>query len=134
MRHHLIILEEDRDVQKPLIKELALKRFIVFETSRRVKKCPTCGEYAPSGFGDGVSKGLSDLVITHPEWPPYIGLLIECKGTKTRISAEQQALAAKGRIAIIREAQDGVRIVEAFDKAVRTAFTEGSPTWLNEEQ
>jgi hypothetical protein len=73
-------------------------------TSRRRKgaACPNCGTWVTPSGGDGCSKGLPDVFIRPPQFPPLLWTACEIKGSDTRPSAEQAALAEEGAIVIVR--------------------------------
>ena len=118
----LVALKEE-EVQASIIDGLTLMRFTVLQASRRrfLIECPRCGHrFRPKG-GDGADKGVPDLIITSEAWPQLVWLGLEVKGTETKVSPEQQSLAERGHIAVVRSWDEAVEIVRAFDNTMRKA-------------
>lgn len=93
----------EAQIQRSIIELLELAGFVVWSTSRVRRRCSHCGSY--SSGGDGVEKGLPDLVFSHPRLPRVMGG-IEVKGPRTAVSAEQRAAADAGCYAICRSPEE----------------------------
>lgn len=93
----------EAQIQQGIIQLLELAGFTVWSTSRVRRRCPQCRAFVPGG--DGVDKGLPDLVFSHPRLPRVMGG-IEVKGPKTTISPEQRAAAEAGCYAICRSPEE----------------------------
>jgi hypothetical protein len=93
--------------QKLIVDALRLMGFVVLETSRRRKRCWSCGAW-PKG-GDGVSKGVPDLLVFLRG--PWLWLGLEVKGPATRLSPEQRALAAAGMTVVVRTPEEALAAV-----------------------
>lgn len=102
----------EADVQDAIIQRLELLGFTVMVTSRIRRKCHNCGYY-PKG-GDGVTKGLADLVVTHNTWPTGIAVLLEVKSPTTKLSEEQKQLEMHGRIWVVRDQDVAAEIMQAY--------------------
>lgn len=100
-------LSED-DLQKQIVAFLKLHGYTVMVTSRRVKRCQKCGAFPQSGRGDGVSKGVPDLLVRHPKWPAglMLGLEVKRPGTVRYSSLEQKAAALVGDIIVVQSLED----------------------------
>lgn len=91
-------------IQRVIVEYLQILGYEVLITSRRRKRCRVCGKY--SSGGDGASRGLPDLFISHQRWPLFSWVGIEVKGAKTPLSPEQKRLEGMGRIYIVRSIED----------------------------
>lgn len=98
----------EAQIQRSIIELLELAGFTVWSTSRVRRRCPQCKVFVPGG--DGVDKGLPDLVFCHPKIPRVLGG-IEVKGPKTTISPEQRAAADAGCYAICRSPEEAALAV-----------------------
>lgn len=110
----------EEEIQRSIIQGLEAYGYTVLQTSRRVKRCRVCGQYP--GAGDGVTKGLPDLIIGrhgfggHPSgWGPLL-LGLEVKGAKTAVRPEQRDLADRGLIAIVRSWEEARDEVASFER------------------
>jgi hypothetical protein len=63
----------------------------------------------------GQDAGCPDLLVSRDTWKPGVWLGLECKGTRTRLSAEQRRLHAAGRIHIVRNWEQARAVVEEFE-------------------
>ncbi len=100
----------EADIQRLIVSFLRLLGYTVLETSRHRKRCRGCGRW-PAG-GDGCDRGLPDLLVAVPKgggMRRWLGL--EVKGAETRLSPEQQALAAAGLIVIVRTPEEALAAV-----------------------
>ncbi len=93
----------EAQIQRAIIELLELAGFVVWSTSRVRRRCPECKAFVPGG--DGVDRGLPDIVFTHPSMPRLLGG-IEVKGPTTTISPEQRAAADAGAYPICRSVED----------------------------
>jgi len=98
----------EAQIQQGIIQLLELAGFVVWSTSRVRRRCPECKAFVPGG--DGVDKGLPDLVFCHPKIPRLMGG-IEVKGYRTTISPEQRAAAEAGCYAICRSVDEAALAV-----------------------
>jgi hypothetical protein len=117
-----VVKVTEDDVQEAIVSAAQVMGMEVLITSRRRKnvKCPGCGDiFRPTG-GDGVSKGVPDLLVRHPKWPPLTWLGVEVKGPTTKVSPEQQALAAKGAVCVVRCIDDFLTAVRPIDQLLRS--------------
>lgn len=97
----------EADVQGAILDLLRVSGFTAWSTSRVRRRC-VCGRFA--GGGDGVDKGLPDIVFAHPAFPGLLGG-IEVKGAKTRVSEVQARSASLGHYPICRTPEDAARWV-----------------------
>jgi hypothetical protein len=104
--------QSEEQLQQTIVEALRLAGFTVLSTSRRRKRCRRCGCW-PAG-GDGVSKGLPDLLIWCPRRRGWIGA--EVKGARTKISPEQRALAEAGKVVLVRTVEEALRCAGAGDR------------------
>lgn len=98
----------EAQIQQGIIQLLELAGFVVWSTSRVRRRCSHCGSY--SSGGDGVEKGLPDVVFSHPRIPRLMGG-IEVKGPRTAVSPEQRAAAEAGCYAICRTPEEAALAV-----------------------
>lgn len=106
----LPIATED-EIQCSIIELLELSGFTVWSTSRVRRRCPQCKAFVPGG--DGVDKGLPDLVFYHPVFPRLVGG-IEVKGPRTAVSPEQRAAADADAYPICRSVDDAAVAVSRW--------------------
>ena len=107
---------KEETVQAAIVEYFTILRYSVLQSSRRGSVCQHCGLKT---FGpDGASKGLPDVLIAGPRYPKGAAVLIECKGTDTKVSPEQQALSDAGRIFICRSLDDAVKAVREFEESI----------------
>lgn len=104
----------EEQIQQSILQGLTAYGYIVFSTSRRVKRCRNCGRWPGSG-GDGVTQGLPDLIVTRESWDGVL-LGIEVKGPKTRISTEQKELVEGNVIMFVRSWDEACFAVCAFEQ------------------
>lgn len=93
----------ESQVQGAILDLLRAGGFMAWSTSRVRRPCPRCGKSFEGG--DGVDKGLPDIVFCHPRIPRLMGG-IEVKGTRTSVSEEQRAAAEAGCYAICRSVDE----------------------------
>lgn len=98
----------EAETQRAIIELLRLAGFKVWSSSRVRRRCSQCGSF--SSGGDGVDKGLPDIVFCHPRIPRLMGG-IEVKGPKTAISPEQRAAADLDCYAICRSVDEAALAV-----------------------
>lgn len=103
----------EEDLQQTIVQGLRLLKYRVLVTSRRRKRfqCSRCGAWGWPEGGDGVDKGLPDVLCYVPERQAWIGL--EVKGTRTAVSPEQRELAEAGCIHIVRTWKEALEAVKA---------------------
>lgn len=109
---------DEAAVQKAIVEYFMLTGLTVRTTDRHRRRCRQCGAW-PSG-GDGVSKGVADLLVRSKYWPEGIWLALEVKGPGTKVSPEQKALEQKGAIFIVRSIEDAVRAIKHADLAIKS--------------
>jgi hypothetical protein len=104
---HMYEATED-EVQAAVVEYLQLVGCTVLVTSRRRKRCAGCGRV--SAGGDGATKGVPDLLVSHPRFPEAMWLGVEIKNRKGKLSREQAALHNAHQIVLVRSVQDAVRL------------------------
>ena len=112
-------LPSEEETQAVIIEYLRLHGVTVFVTSRRAKRCPTCGTY--SHKGDGASRGLADLICRRPTWPAGVCVALEVKrpGLAVQFSSAEQKLAAEaGDIVVVTTPEEALAAVRAVDEAL----------------
>lgn len=121
-RQQRAVVIREEDLQRTIIEALRLKGYEVLVTSRVRKRvqCKSCGEWGWMQGGDGVTKGLADLLCSRQEWglPVWVG--IEVKGSRTAITQAQQDLANRGFNVIVRSLEEAVEALEKIDKRLRS--------------
>lgn len=108
--------EREDDVQRQIVRALREAGYTVLQTSRRRKRCVHCGRYSTGG--DGADRGVPDLIVRNPVWPPAMWLGIEVKGGKTAVSPEQRELLGDGAIVIARSPAEALRHCQRADSEV----------------
>ena len=107
----------EENVQRALIDALASLGYLVEQTTVRVKRveCPEChARFVPvrkvrgpdgklRSVGYGATKGVSDLLVRHPSWPPALYVQVEVKGPRTPVSTEQRDKQTAGHLWICRD-------------------------------
>lgn len=113
------LVESEAQVQAAIIERLTVAGYIVASTSRvrRGVRC-ACGRFSYPSGGDGVTRGLPDLFVSHQDWPAGMWIGIEVKGTRTAVSADQRLMAGLGRIFIVRNQDDADRLVRLTEQAI----------------
>ncbi len=101
-------------LQRQIVQALRLGGCTVLVTSRRRKRCP-CGRW-PRG-GDGVTRGLPDLLVWQPIWEGWRGL--EVKLPRGRLTAEQRALVEWGAAVVVRSVAEALAAVGITHLEVR---------------
>lgn len=94
-------------IQSAIVEALRWRGYEVLVTSRRRKRCHSCGAYSTAG--DGCDRGIPDLLVSLGDGR-WLGL--EVKGPTTRLSPEQRRLHADGRIRVVRSVEDAVNSVQ----------------------
>ena len=121
------IHEREEPVQRRIIEALTARGYEVMVTSRRYKLvychkcerlafCQKCGGKLWQSGGDGVSKGLGDLLVWHPSWPPTTRIEADVKGSRTPLSPEQKARVASGVLRIWRSVEEALEDVKAVEQ------------------
>lgn len=103
-RESPVLRASEDDIQQAIVQSLRLLGYTVLVTSRRRKRCPTCGTWQHAG--DGCDKGIPDLLVWDPTRNGWIGM--EVKGPRTPVSPEQRDLAERGCIIIVRSVDDAL--------------------------
>lgn len=107
---HLKPTEES--IQRVIVEGLTALGFTVLVTSRRVKRCPHCGNWQRGD--DGATKGIPDLYFTRREWGnKWIGA--EIKSATGRLRPEQKVLAGEGLVFVWRSWEDALEAVRQFE-------------------
>jgi hypothetical protein len=101
--------DSEEHLQAVIVQALRLAGCQVLVTSRRRKRCRRCGAW-PAG-GDGVDRGLPDLLVWRPDQGAWAGL--EVKAAHTRVSPEQRQLAGAGKVVIVRTVEEALGCVQA---------------------
>jgi hypothetical protein len=109
----------EEEVQAVIVDGLQALGYVVRSTVRRPKKCPRCGSWPRSGSGDGVSRGLADLLVRHRSWPAYLWVQLEVKrpGPVRYSSLEQRAAVESAEIAVVQSLDDALAILERIRPA-----------------
>jgi hypothetical protein len=111
-----LLPEREDDVQRRVVDGLRELGYRVVVTSRRVKRCHQCGAWPRSGTGDGVDKGLADVLARHPSWPRGLFVAVEIKRAAGRwrwSSPEQKAAFEAGDFYLARSLEDAVAFLAA---------------------
>ena len=103
----------ESEVQATIVEGLAALGYDVQITSRQRKRCSHCHKF--SGGGDGVSKGVADLLIGRDTWGA-IRMPLEIKGTKTVLSDEQERDLRRGMLYVAFSWEDAIKHVAHFEK------------------
>jgi hypothetical protein len=104
--------DSEEQLQQTIVQALRLAGFVVLSTSRRRKRCRCCGCW-PAG-GDGVDRGLPDLLVWVPDRGAWVG--VEVKGPTTKVAPEQRALAETGKVVLVRSPEEALACVRAGDR------------------
>jgi len=100
-------------VQRSIVDLLRQVGYSVFSTSRVRKRCVRCGHF--SAGGDGVDKGLPDLMVTRDGWGLFCGL--EVKAEDGHPTPEQKAAIERGLYSIVRSPEQGLGALRGFEIA-----------------
>jgi hypothetical protein len=132
----------EEQVQATTIDGFQKMGYAVLQTTHRVKlaQCPEClTKFRPDGKY-GSSKGVPDLLVSHPRWPKYLWLLIEMKRPEKLIgvvagqkapkratkwkysSSEQQELCESGRVAVATSWEEALAVTKRFEAEVVNAL------------
>lgn len=105
------VFESEGALQAAIVHRLRADGHTVLSTSRhrRGVTCRKCGEWTMPQGGDGVDRGVPDLLV-HVDGARWLGL--EVKGHRTSVSPDQRALADAGRIVIVRSVEEALGAVE----------------------
>ena len=100
--------------QRVIVDGLRLHGYLVQITTRRVKRCKRCGAWPKSGAGDGVSRGVADLLVRWPGWPRGMWLALEVKrpGPVRYSSVEQRIADVAGDIIVVQSFEDALAAVQ----------------------
>jgi hypothetical protein len=108
-------------IQRAIVIGFKTYGYRVLVTSRRRKgSVCKCGAWVVASGGDGVDKGLPDLMIRgerDPVYPPGLWHGVEVKGTDTAINDEQRKLLDLGLITIARSFDDAYDQVRALERS-----------------
>ena len=101
------------DTQRGIVDGLRAFGYRVLVTSRRYRKCPQCGTV--NHRGDGVSKGLADLVCRHPTWPRGVWVQLEVKkpGSIKYTSTEQKLAHVAGEIYVVQSLEQALEVLRS---------------------
>ncbi|MCX6359769.1 MAG: hypothetical protein NT029_08190 [Armatimonadetes bacterium] len=101
------------ELQAAITRRLRADGHTVLSTSRhrRGVTCRKCGAWSMPQGGDGVDRGVPDLLV-HVDGARWIGM--EVKGHRTAVSPEQQALRDAGRIVIVRSVEEALEAAEGL--------------------
>lgn len=102
----------ESDVEAEVVGGLRLLGYTVLVTSRRVKLCPHCG--GRQRGDDGASRGIPDLIVSHPSWGRGVWLGAELKSPTGRLRPEQRELADAGRIVVWRSLEDALVTIQLW--------------------
>lgn len=95
-------------LQQQIIEGLRWHGYEVQTTQEKRRRCSACGEY--SHRGTGVSEGIADLLVRHPQWIAGIWGQIEVKTpTGTLTEAQQASLECNG-LFVARCLEDALQI------------------------
>lgn len=122
--------ETEAGVQARIIEALEWRGYLVIDTTRKRKKqvCPKCSTAFWAQGGDGTSKGLPDLMVRREAWPRGVFAGLEIKTDTGRLSAEQQALAERGDIFVVRSHEEALAACELVNERVmRVAHPDPAP-------
>jgi len=119
------------DTQALIVDGLRFHGCLVLVTSRRVKRCRSCG--AVNHVGDGASKGIGDLLVRRPGWPRGVWLQFEVKreGAIKWTSKEQQLLAEAGDVTVVQSLDEALAAVDGPDGGLGVGcLTPPPPPWF----
>lgn len=96
------------DVQRVIVDGLRLHGYSVRVTSRRRKRCRECGQW--SAGGDGVDRGVGDLIVRRRTWRPGLAVVVEVKppGPVKWSSPEQKAAAESGETVVVQSLEEAL--------------------------
>lgn len=136
-RHTRKVIIREEPAQEKVVNALRFDGYIVLVTSKHRKRtcCRPkeggCGRWFFPNEGDGCDKAVPDLIVTHLSWPTGMMFGLECKGTDTKVSEEQERLAAQGRIRVLRAqvsydwtVTEARRYVREFEASIGVRKTE----------
>lgn len=103
-------VKREEPVQQAIVAALELRGYSVWTTSRQHCRCADCGSFRRTK-GDGVTRGLPDLLVWRDEWPSDRMVALEVKGPSTALSPEQVELVRIGRVRIVRSVRDALEAV-----------------------
>lgn len=101
----------ESDVQRRIVDALERRGYIVQVTSRQRRGVMVDGKWRHSHRGDGVSRGLADLLVRNPTWAPCMWMAIEVKRPSGAASDTQWRLAQDGHIRIVSSVEDALEAV-----------------------
>jgi hypothetical protein len=118
------INRKEADVQREIATVLRQRGYEVMVTSRvmKVAICQRCGEKNWPRGGDGVSKGLGDILVWHPKWPRFFRVEADVKGPRTPLSPEQKLRVEAGVLVIWRSVEDALKECEKVDARAKEWF------------
>ncbi len=109
-------LPTEDETQDVIARGLQLHGYSVRITSRRAKRCPSCGTY--SHKGDGASRGIGDLLARRKSWPAGVSVNLEVKreGAPIKYSSEEQKIAALvAEIVVVRTLEEALAACREFE-------------------
>lgn len=110
---HLKLTENE--IQRQIVQGLTALGYVVLVTSRRVKRCRTCGNWQRGD--DGATKGIPDLMVWRNGWDGWYGL--EVKSPTGKVRPEQADLVHRGTpVVIVRSWEEALAATEEHAEAV----------------
>lgn len=124
-RQSVALRETEAGLEAAIVQALTLTGHVVLQTSehRRGQTCPRCGTWQVLAGGRGTSKGVPDLLVTAGDWPLGVFLGLEVKTARGRVSPEQQDLADRGMIMVVRSVEEAIAAVGKVEKTMRGRLT-----------
>lgn len=99
----------ESDVQRSIVEALEQHGFEVMQTSRHWRGVVDCsGQRRYSARGDGVTRGLADLVVRDPRWPRAVWVQIEVKAPGGAASEAQWRNAQRNGCVIVTGAEEAL--------------------------
>jgi hypothetical protein len=100
----------------------------------KLQKCGGCGhEFWPEG-GYGNDPGVADLLVTHPDWPSLVWVMLECKTPTTRVRDEQRRLARTSRSTMVRNEWQAAEAIQAVEEEMGRPPTPKLLEWMRVNQ
>lgn len=114
----------EADAQRSITDALRWRGYVVLTTDRHRKRCHSCGAY--SGGGDGVARGVPDLLVFDPRLKfgggasKWWALEVKRPGGG-RLSAAQEELVRIGAVTVVRTADEALRAVGVEEEGLTDA-------------
>lgn len=109
-------VETEQGVQQRIAAALTALGYEVMVTSRQRRKCRQCGAY--SSGGDGVTKGLGDLLVWRSSWPWWVKVEADVKTENGSLSSEQVQRVRIGALRIWRGHEEAIHDCERVELLV----------------